>query len=87
MVHRGIALHKMIRLVTASTINGGYLNFMGNELVIQEWIDFPREGNGWSYQVLHAASGTSWIIMTSATTILGDFDQDMLKTITEREEL
>ncbi len=31
MAHRGIALHKMIRLVTASTINGGYLNFMGNE--------------------------------------------------------
>lgn len=31
MVDRGIALHKMIRLITASTINGGYLNFMGNE--------------------------------------------------------
>ncbi|MBR2619201.1 MAG: 1,4-alpha-glucan-branching enzyme, partial [Paludibacteraceae bacterium] len=29
MVDRGIALHKMIRLLTASTINGGYLNFMG----------------------------------------------------------
>ena len=49
-VHRGIALHKMIRLLTASTINGGYLNFMGNEFGHPEWIDFPREGNGWSYR-------------------------------------
>ena len=50
MVDRGIALHKMIRLVTASTINGGYLTFMGNEFGHPEWIDFPREGNGWSYK-------------------------------------
>ncbi len=49
-VERGIALHKMIRLVTASTINGGYLNFMGNEFGHPEWIDFPRDGNGWSYK-------------------------------------
>ncbi len=49
-VARGIALHKMIRLVTAATINGGYLNFMGNEFGHPEWIDFPREGNGWSYK-------------------------------------
>jgi len=50
VVARGIALHKMIRLVTSSTINGGYLNFMGNEFGHPEWIDFPREGNGWSYK-------------------------------------
>ena len=50
MVDRGIALHKIIRLLTASTINGGYLNFMGNEFGHPEWIDFPREGNGWSYK-------------------------------------
>ncbi|MDO5570414.1 MAG: alpha amylase C-terminal domain-containing protein [Bacteroidales bacterium] len=49
-VDRGIALHKMIRLITASTINGGYLNFMGNEFGHPEWIDFPREGNNWSYK-------------------------------------
>ena len=49
-VARGIALHKLIRLVTAATINGGYLNFMGNEFGHPEWIDFPREGNGWSYK-------------------------------------
>lgn len=47
---RGIALHKMIRLITATTINGGYLNFMGNEFGHPEWIDFPREGNGWSHK-------------------------------------
>ncbi|MCC8118417.1 MAG: alpha amylase C-terminal domain-containing protein [Bacteroidales bacterium] len=50
VVARGIALHKMIRLVTLATINGGYLNFMGNEFGHPEWIDFPREGNGWSYK-------------------------------------
>ena len=49
-VARGMALHKMIRLVTLATINGGYLNFMGNEFGHPEWIDFPREGNGWSYK-------------------------------------
>ena len=50
MVHRGIALHKMIRLLTASTINGAYLTFMGNEFGHPEWIDFPRADNGWSYK-------------------------------------
>ena len=49
-VNRGLALHKMIRLLTASTINGGYLNFMGNEFGHPEWIDFPRVGNGWSHK-------------------------------------
>lgn len=50
LVNRGVALHKMIRLITLSTINGGYLNFMGNEFGHPEWIDFPREGNNWSYK-------------------------------------
>ncbi|MDR1592801.1 MAG: alpha amylase C-terminal domain-containing protein, partial [Prevotellaceae bacterium] len=50
IVNRGIALHKMIRLITIGTVNGGYLNFMGNEFGHPEWIDFPREGNGWSYK-------------------------------------
>ncbi|MCI2121422.1 MAG: alpha amylase C-terminal domain-containing protein [Bacteroidales bacterium] len=48
-IDRGIALHKMIRLVTLATAGDGYLNFMGNEFGHPEWIDFPREGNGWSY--------------------------------------
>ena len=49
IIDRGIALHKMIRLITASLSGEGYLNFMGNEFGHPEWIDFPREGNGWSY--------------------------------------
>ena len=48
-VERGIALHKMIRLATLATAGQGYLNFMGNEFGHPEWIDFPREGNQWSY--------------------------------------
>ncbi len=50
IVDRGMALHKMIRLITLSTAGNGYLNFMGNEFGHPEWIDFPREGNGWSYK-------------------------------------
>ena len=50
VVDRGISLHKMIRLVTLATCGNGYLNFMGNEFGHPEWIDFPREGNGWSYK-------------------------------------
>jgi 1,4-alpha-glucan branching enzyme len=49
-VERGMALHKLIRLATAGTAGDGYLNFMGNEFGHPEWIDFPREGNGWSYK-------------------------------------
>ncbi|HIR82521.1 MAG TPA: alpha amylase C-terminal domain-containing protein [Candidatus Cryptobacteroides pullicola] len=49
-IDRAVALHKMIRLATLGTCGGGYLNFMGNEFGHPEWIDFPREGNGWSYK-------------------------------------
>ena len=49
VVDRGIALHKMIRLVTLLTAGDGYLTFMGNEFGHPEWIDFPREGNEWSF--------------------------------------
>ena len=77
MAHRGIALHKMIRLLTASTINGGYLNFMGNEFGHPEWIDFPREGNGWSHQ--HARR--QWNLVDNKELCyhyLGDFDREMV---------
>ena len=50
IVDRAVALHKMIRLVTAATAGDGYLTFMGNEFGHPEWIDFPREGNGWSFK-------------------------------------
>lgn len=49
IVDRGIALHKLIRLFTITLGGEGYLNFMGNEFGHPEWIDFPREGNNWSY--------------------------------------
>jgi 1,4-alpha-glucan branching enzyme len=49
-IDRGIALHKMIRLASLTTAGNGYLNFMGNEFGHPEWIDFPREGNNWSYK-------------------------------------
>ncbi len=80
VAHRGIALHKMIRLVTASTINGGYLNFMGNEFGHPEWIDFPREGNGWSYKYARR----QWNLVDNKELCyhyLGDFDQKMLEVI------
>ena len=77
---RGIALHKMIRLVTASTINGGYLNFMGNEWGHPEWIDFPREGNGWSYKYARR----QWNLVDNKELCyhwLGDFDRKMMEVI------
>lgn len=49
-IDRGIALHKLIRLITFSLGGEGYLNFMGNEFGHPEWVDFPRVGNGWSYK-------------------------------------
>ena len=50
LVDRGVALSKLIKLVTLGTAGNGYLTFMGNEFGHPEWIDFPREGNGWSYK-------------------------------------
>jgi 1,4-alpha-glucan branching enzyme len=50
VIDRGLALHKMIRLITFSLSGEGYLNFMGNEFGHPEWVDFPREGNGYSYK-------------------------------------
>ncbi len=83
-VHRGIALHKMIRLVTASTINGGYLNFMGNEFGHPEWIDFPREGNGWSYKYARR----QWNLVDNHELCyhyLGDFDNKMIHLLRNTE--
>ena len=80
MVHRGIALHKMIRLVTLGTINGGYLNFMGNEFGHPEWIDFPREGNGWSYKYARR----QWNLVDTPELdyhFLGDFDRKMIEVV------
>ncbi len=82
MVDRGIALHKMIRLITASTINGGYLNFMGNEFGHPEWIDFPREGNGWSYKYARR----QWSLVDNPNYFFSDlnrFDHAMVHLLTK----
>ncbi|MBP7950783.1 MAG: alpha amylase C-terminal domain-containing protein [Verrucomicrobiales bacterium] len=49
VIDRALALHKISRLFTLTTAGHGYLNFIGNEFGHPEWVDFPREGNGWSY--------------------------------------
>ena len=79
-VNRGIALHKMIRLITATTINGGYLNFMGNEFGHPEWIDFPREGNGWS----HYYARRQWSLADNPNVLyhdLAEFDKAMIDVL------
>ena len=86
MAHRGIALHKMIRLVTASTLNGAYLNFMGNEWGHPEWIDFPREGNGWS----HKYARRQWNLVDNHELCyhyLGDFDKAMLEVLKSEKNI
>ena len=85
LVHRGIALHKMIRLATLAEINGGYLNFMGNEFGHPEWIDFPREGNGWSYKYARR----QWNLVDNKDLdyhYLGDFDKAMLRVVENEKE-
>lgn len=83
LVDRGIALHKMIRLITASCAAGAYLNFMGNEFGHPEWIDFPREGNNWSYK--HARR--LWSLADNEELKyhwLKDFDRDMIHLLNEQ---
>ena len=81
-VVRGMAMHKMIRLVTLGTINGGYLNFMGNEFGHPEWIDFPREGNGWSYKYARR----QWDLVDREDLkykFLNKFDNDMIELVSQ----
>ena len=82
VVDRGISLHKMIRLITASTNAGGYLNFMGNEFGHPEWIDFPREGNNWSYKYARR----QWHLVDDPKlrySQLNDFDRAMISLVGE----
>ncbi len=76
-IDRAIALHKMIRLFTLGGGGEGYLNFMGNEFGHPEWIDFPREGNGWSFHYCRR----QWSLKDNGFLKyqwLGDFDEDMI---------
>ncbi len=76
-VVRGIALHKLIRLITLATAGHGYLNFMGNEFGHPEWIDFPRQGNNWS----HHYARRQWSLVDNPRLRyrqLDRFDKDMI---------
>ncbi len=80
VIDRGIALHKMIRLITSTVVGEGYLNFMGNEFGHPEWIDFPREGNGWSYHYCRR----QWSLADNGLLRYGylqDFDKAMIKLL------
>ena len=48
-IDRGMALHKVIRLISMVMGGEAYLTFIGNEFGHPEWLDFPRPGNGFSY--------------------------------------
>lgn len=77
VIDRAIALHKMIRLYTLSAGGEAYLNFMGNEFGHPEWIDFPREGNGWSFHYCRR----QWSLLENGFLKyqwLGEFDRDMI---------
>ena len=84
-IDRTIALHKMIRLFTLAGGGEAYLNFMGNEFGHPEWIDFPREGNGWSFHYCRR----QWSLRDNGFLKyqwLGDFDHDMVM-LTKRHKI
>ncbi len=86
IIDRGIALHKMIRLITLATSGGGYLNFMGNEFGHPEWIDFPREGNNWSFKYARR----QWRLVDDKNLkyhFLADFDKAMIDLVRNMEVL
>jgi 1,4-alpha-glucan branching enzyme len=67
----------MLRLLTMSAGGNGYLNFMGNEFGHPEWIDFPREGNGWSFHYCRR----QWSLVENGYLkygLLNAFDADMI---------
>ena len=86
VIDRAVALHKMLRLLTASAGGSGYLNFMGNEFGHPEWIDFPREGNGWSFKYCRR----QWSLVENGYLkygLLNAFDEDMIHIIKEHHVL
>ncbi len=79
VIDRAMALHKMLRLLTCAAGGNGYLNFMGNEFGHPEWIDFPREGNGWDYKYCRR----QWSLVENGYLKYGQlnlFDRDMIHT-------
>lgn len=85
VIDRAIALHKMVRLFTLAGGGEAYLNFMGNEFGHPEWIDFPREGNGWSFHYCRR----QWSLRDNGFLKyewLGEFDHDMVM-VTKRNKI
>ena len=85
-VQNACAMHKLIRLLTVCAGGDGYLNFMGNEFGHPEWIDFPREGNGWSHE--HARR--QWSLADDPALRyreLGEFDKAMITLMKENAVL
>lgn len=83
---RGVALHKLARLATVGTAGHGYLNFMGNEFGHPEWIDFPREGNGFSYHYARR----QWALRDNPELLywcLGEFDEAVMHLVREHAAL
>jgi 1,4-alpha-glucan branching enzyme len=86
IVDRGMSLIKLIRLITLATADSGYLNFMGNEFGHPEWIDFPRDGNAWSYHYARR----QWHLVDDSSLkyhLLGQFDRDLLNLIKQYKVL
>ncbi len=84
IIDRGIQLHKMIRLFTISLGGNAWMNFMGNEFGHPEWIDFPREGNNWSYKYCRR----QWSLVDDKNLkyhFLADFDREMIALIKEHK--
>lgn len=82
VIDRAIALHKIIRLITITTAGSGYLNFMGNEFGHPEWIDFPRDGNGWSYHYARR----QWSLVENKLLKyhwLNDFDKKLVNFVSD----
>lgn len=81
VIDTAVDMHKLIRFLTIATADSGYLDFMGNEFGHPEWIDFPREGNNWSYHYARR----QWSLVKNDELkykYLANFDRDMIHFVT-----
>ena len=86
VIERGVALHKLIRMITACIGGEGYLTFMGNEFGHPEWLDFPREGNEWSYHYCRR----QWSLVDNEElryASLNNFDRSLVQACSEHHIL
>ena len=84
VIDNAIDYHKLIRFLTLTSAKDGYLNFMGNEFGHPEWIDYPREGNGWSYKYARR----QWSLSENGYlkySWLNEFDRDMIHFVKDRD--